>query len=353
MKKSVLLVILLAFFLSPSRAQYKITNYTDMNQINSLVEDGDYIWVCTSGGAFKRKKSDGTLVTVFNTSNSGIARNTVSTMYIDFYGNYWFGTNYGGISMFNGSEWTTIDMVDGFKINDCETITADVNGNIWFGVNNGHVLKYDGENWENIDLHGNWYAGSILGDDEGNIWIGIPGIHGSGYRIDQEGNISDFNGPGDIFLTKGVYDIGKDQVGNIWFTSYGGVYRYNVLSGSWSDFSSGFGGNNYSFAMDGEGNIWISNEAGAHKFDGTLWTHYNSGESGDRVNMVLDLLCDAQGNVWIGGYNGLARIIPGSSHWSTAIRVNALKSNYVETMSFTSGKPLLPAVATITGFKIQ
>ncbi len=335
MKKLLVISVFIIFYFVPTKAQYKIINYTDMNQINSLVEDGDYIWVCTSGGAFKRRKSDGTLVTVFNTLNSGLARNRVNAMYIDFYGNYWFGTNYGGISMFDGSKWTTINEVDGFRIYDCETITADINGNMWFGVNDGHVLKYDGETWKDINLHGNWYVASIVSDDIGNIWIGIAGIHGSGYKIDPEGNVSDFNGPGDIFKTNGIYDIGKDRLGNLWFTSYGGVYRYNILSDTWTNFSSGFYGNNYAFSLDGNGNVWISTDGGVYEYNGSIWTHYTSGESGDRVDLIPDILCDAQNNVWVGGYNGLAKITPGNYTWGTAIRVNALKSDYVETMSFT------------------
>src|SRR6056297_656987 len=177
MKKNLILILLLPFaFISPGMSQYRITNYTDINQINYLAEEGDYIWVCTSGGVYKRKKSDGSMVTVFNTGNSGIARNVVKTIYIDFYGNYWFGTYQGGISRFDGENWITINEIDGKRIWRCETITEDINGNIWFGVNDGQVIKYDGEDYELIDLQGNWYVGSILSDDLGNMWFGVPGV---------------------------------------------------------------------------------------------------------------------------------------------------------------------------------
>ena len=338
MKKNLLLVgILLMSFVMPGFTQYKISNYTDMNQINSLTEDGDYIWVCTSGGAFKRKKSDGSVVTVFNNQNSGIARNVVRCMHIDFYGNYWFGTYIGGISMFDGSSWTTIDKVNDFRILNCSKITEDLNGNLWFGVNDGKAIKYDGESWEIIDLQVQGSVGTILADDIGNIWFGVPGANGGLWKRDSDEIITRVDGPDDYFNSSehGINDMVKDIYGNIWMACSDRALKYNTESGVWTDYYGQIGGSN-TIGQDGDGNLWIGTLSGVYKFDGLTINLIPSGETGENVNLVLDVLCDAQNNIWLGTYKGLAKVNAAQDGWTPRIKINAIQSNLVETIGFLS-----------------
>jgi len=338
MKKITFLTVLfLAAILLPISGQYEIANYTDVNQVNSITEDGDYIWVCTSGGAFKRKKSDGSVVSVFNTQNSGIARNVVRCMHIDFYGNYWFGTYNGGISKFDGNEWTTIDRIGGSKIYDCKVITEDLDGNLWFGISQGKAIKYDGDTLELIDLQGQWYVGSILADDYGNIWFGVPGVNGGLWKRDQEGNIEVIHGPGNYFDSygNGANDIIKDLEGNIWIACTDRVLKYNPYNDQWTDYQSSITQGN-SISQDGQGNFWIGNSAGVYKYDGNTFTHIPSGETGDRVNLLLDVLCDAQDNVWLGSFKGLSKVNETEDGWTPRILVNAIQSNLVEDIAFLS-----------------
>ena len=337
MKKKILIILTVLFaFLMQGKGQYKITNFTDMNQINYLAEEGDYIWVCTSGGVFKRKKSDGSMVTVFNTGNSGIARNVVKTIYIDFYGNYWFGTYQGGVSRFNGEEWLTINEVGGERIWRCETITEDINGNIWFGVNDGQVVKFDGENWDLIDLNGEWYVGSILSDDLGNMWFGVPGINGALWKMNEEGDIQEISDPWNkLGVDTGPYDIAKDPEGNIWIAYYGGAFKYNPHTNQWQDFSSELPSRTHSISMDGEGSVWFGTSAGAYKYNGSIFTGpIKSGDSGDKMDWILDIMADASGTVWLGSFNGLAKVNESQTGWTPRIEINAVQSNYVEDIVF-------------------
>ncbi len=325
-------------FILPLRAQYKVTNYTDMNQINSLAEEGDHIWVCTSGGVFKRKKSDGSLVTVFNTRNSGIARNVVEAVYIDFHGNYWYGTYQGGISRFDGNEWLTINNIDGQRIWRCKTITEDINGNIWFSVNDGMVVKYDGKDWELIDLNGAWYVGSILSDDLGNMWFGVPGINGALWKMNAEGEVSEISDPWNILgQDAGPFDLAKDLKGNIWIAFYGGLLKYDQNKNQWFNYSSSIPANIYSITIDKDGIIWFGTAAGAYKYDGSIFNGpIKSGESGDRIDMIIDIMADANGTIWLGSYNGLSKVNDSHTGWTPRIEVNAVQSNYVEDIGFLS-----------------
>ncbi|MCF8380920.1 MAG: T9SS type A sorting domain-containing protein [Bacteroidales bacterium] len=337
MKAKLLLIAIFSFAIAlPNFSQYKITNYTDMNQINNLLEDGDYIWVCTSGGAFKRKKSDGSVATMFNTANSGLARDRVEAMYIDFEGNYWFGTWWGGISRYDGKNWTTINQINGTYISICRSITEDINGNIWFGAEFGKVIKYDGANWELFTLPSTWYVESILSDDLGNMWFGSGSAGGGLWKMDPEGKITKIEDYFGNIAIGGVYDLTKDLYGNIWVAYFGGAMKYNPYSKSWTDYGYALPSNTYSIAQDGDGNLWFGTYFGAYKFNGTTWTTYISGESGDRIDLILDLIADANGNIWLGSYNGLAKVDKVNVGWTPRIEMNAIQSNYIETMAFLS-----------------
>ena len=90
MKKINLLLaalISLAGFVNAQNPIWK--NYTSGNSINSLAEEGNYIWVGTlSGGLVKIDKTTGT-PTFYNHANSGLPDNNVSSIAIEENGTKW------------------------------------------------------------------------------------------------------------------------------------------------------------------------------------------------------------------------------------------------------------------------
>ncbi len=99
-------------------------------------------------------------------------------------GNKWFGG--GGVSEFNGTNWTDYDTANsGLVINGVRAIAIDAQGNKWFATSNG-VSKFDGTHWtthnpSNSGLYDknapfNDEVGSIAIDAHGNKWFAGPGI---------------------------------------------------------------------------------------------------------------------------------------------------------------------------------
>ena len=80
-------------------------NYTNGQIVNSIVNEGDYIWVGTTGGLVKLNKETGES-TFYNNSNSGLPGNYVLSLAIDGSGNMWIGTWKGGLAKFDGTNWT-------------------------------------------------------------------------------------------------------------------------------------------------------------------------------------------------------------------------------------------------------
>jgi surface antigen len=130
------------------------------------------------GGGLSR--FDGVNWTVYNTSNSGLPDNRVTTIVIDIQGNKWIGTYGGGLAKFDGVNWTVYNTSNsGLPDNLVARIVIDIQGNKWIGTYGGGLAKFDGVNWTVYNT-----SNSGLPDDGvnaiaiyggGNKWIGTYG----------------------------------------------------------------------------------------------------------------------------------------------------------------------------------
>ena len=66
----------------------------------------------------------------------------------DKQGNLWFGTH-GGVSMFNGKDFTSFTSQQGLVNNVVRAALQDRSGNLWFGTDEG-LSRYDGTTFVNF-----------------------------------------------------------------------------------------------------------------------------------------------------------------------------------------------------------
>ena len=160
------------------QAQDKWLNYTNKDQVKSIVVDGDKIWIGSTGGVIVRDLKGGMIEEY--TKLSGIASNNIRSVAVDEQGNKWFGTAGSGVSKFDGSTWTTYNISNSGLVHDFViSVTIDIEGNKWFGTVGGGVSKFDGTTWttynkDNSGLTSNTIL-SIAIDGEGNKWFGTQG----------------------------------------------------------------------------------------------------------------------------------------------------------------------------------
>jgi len=132
MKKTTLFLVTVIGLTSLVTAQNpQWINYTNGNYITSLAEEGNNMWVGTTGGLVKLDKITGT-PTFYNTLNSGLPENLVSSIAIDERGTKWIGTDGGGLAKFDGTNWiiyntSNSDLPDDFVW----SLAVDGNGNTW------------------------------------------------------------------------------------------------------------------------------------------------------------------------------------------------------------------------------
>ncbi|MEY4935831.1 MAG: hypothetical protein RIS64_2190, partial [Bacteroidota bacterium] len=81
----------------------------------------------------------------------------------------WIGTN-GGISKFDGTNWTTYNTINGQPFNSVNSIAIDMQGNLWAATTNG-VAKFNGVTWTYDNVLGNIDAINIKIDTQNNKWI--------------------------------------------------------------------------------------------------------------------------------------------------------------------------------------
>jgi ligand-binding sensor domain-containing protein len=292
------------------------------------------------GGGLSR--FDGVNWTVYNTSNSGLPDNWVTTIAIDIQGNKWIGTYGGGLAKFDGVRWTVYNTSNsGLPDDDVNAIAIDGRGNKWIGTHGGGLAKFDGVNWtvyntSNSGLPSN-NVRAIAVDGQGNKWIGTESYwNGSTY---VGGGLAKFDGVNwTVYNTSNsglpnndVTAIAIDGQGNKWIGTGRGLAKFDGVNWTvYNTSNSGLPDNSvWAIAIDGQGNKWIGTWfGGLAKFDGVNWTVYNKSNFGLPNNDVRAIAIDVQGNKWIGTLEGLAKF--DGVNWTVYNKSNSgLPSNYV------------------------
>lgn len=368
----------------------KWTAFTNANDVNGLLIDGNDVWWATSGGVVRLHSSDGSYDKY--TTIDGLVSNNVLAVAQDHKGNLWFGTD-RGVMRYNGSTWQTYTTADGLADDYVSTITVDGNNNIWCGgyyhlppissampYSRG-VSCYNGEEWRifNETCLASNFVEAIAVDEKDDVWFGT------------DSGASRYNGESwQTFTTKDglasdyILDVSTDQKGNAWFSTNKGVSRYDgeswynvptkirssvitvdhrgeIWLGDNERSNPSFGWlsiieYNYSYLgvshyngetwhayttadglasndvraieEDKDGNLWFATNKGVNYYDGENWHIYvTSNEPAWDAN-ITSIAEDLQGNIWFGSWGG-GVICRKESNWSYYTIENGLADNLV------------------------
>lgn len=284
-------------------------------------------------------------VRVFNTENSGLPHNQVTSMAIDAQGNKWFGTLHGEVVKFDNVNWIVYNSSNSglpglYRIG---SIVIDDQDNKWVGTSftpnlesGAGLVKFDNSKWtvynrSNSGLPNNTVTGIAL-DSFGNKWVGTWG--GGVAKFD------DINWT--VYLSlKSIHAIETDAQGNKWVGTESGLAKFDDTSWNVYNYSKSiipyYNGNGgiTSIAIDKEGNKWFGipedwdsgANGGVTKFDNVNWTVYNSDNS-DLTFSVHCIAVDMMGNKWFG-----------TSYWEDGALVKFDGSNWTVYDSANSGFP--------------
>ena len=241
-------------------------------------------------------------------------------------GNLWFGTTQNGLYKYDGKSFNQFLVADGLNSNNIWCLLEDKEGKIWIGTEEG-VCLYNGKTFAPIEIplpknlppnknRNTHEVFSIMQDKSGKLWFAtIDGVFiydGKSFTL----FIVNEGAGGYMSSNNNVEKILEDKAGNIWFGGRGGnegVFRYDgksVINIKLKElFQNGPKPKAHTWAwpqvQDKNGNIWFSNWGGVYRYDGKSFTTFTErdGLSGDMVARIIE---DKKGNLWFGGA-GLSR----------------------------------------------
>jgi signal transduction histidine kinase/ligand-binding sensor domain-containing protein/DNA-binding response OmpR family regulator len=275
--------------------------------------------------------------------------NEVRAIYEDRSGKLWIGTKAGRLYCFkNGKSINNvfINMPAG-GIGTVYTITQGKNGTLWFGTKGSGLFKaeplanddqkynlthYDSDP-HNVNSLSNRKIYSVLEDSRGRVWVGTFGgginlmVKDGDKTIFKNSNNSFKNYP--IAACNVVRHLQEDAKGNIWVATNNGLvifnpnentpdtykfYRYYKIPGD----PTSLGNNDVQFIYkDKTGGMWLGTFGGGlHKLVSAPDLHqklkfkFFTTADGLPNDIILSIVGDNSGNLWLTTENGLSKYDP-------------------------------------------
>jgi len=251
-------------------------------------------------------------------TDGGLAEDHVKSVAVSPDGVAWFGTDGGGLCLFDGQNWTTYTHEDGLAEDHVYALAVTADGTLWIGTENGVSRLADpagSKQWttytsqDGLPPYNNIMALTVAPD--GSVWAGT-----------SEG-VSHFDGqkwtsytPQDGLAHKTVPAIAVAPDGTVWAGTNGGVSRYD--SQQWTTYTTADGliaDRVQSIAVASDGSVWFGTTKGASHFDGQTWASYPESEDGLAHKLVPSIVEDQDGALLFGTGYGLSRF-DGQS-WTT------------------------------------
>ncbi|MFC1713493.1 two-component regulator propeller domain-containing protein [Candidatus Poribacteria bacterium] len=234
----------------------------------------------------------------------GLAHNSVTDICRDDDGVMWFATNAGGVSRYDGKEFTNFTAKDGLAYNEVTSIQKDTHGAIWFSTHGGGVSRYDGNEFTNFRIEGaNGLLKSSCCSDDGKMWFG--GNRGSLFRYDDNGFVDLTTEYG---LAGHIMAIHDGSEGDMWFgTADNGVWLYNGKDLVHFMKADGLAGETVKcIYRDPDGVMWFGTDGGVSRYDGKEFINLTT-EHGLAGNSVSSIHRDPDGVMWFGTGGGISR----------------------------------------------
>lgn len=228
---------------------------------------------------------------------------------------------YTSIISFDGSTFHRQPFTesDGSTPNSLVGIDFDQNNNLWVTYLNPEVarMEHQTQTWEYyVDIQYqdsmDFYTPRLLDVDvapDGSVWFS-DGHSGSGLFSNDNGSWRSITTPAEEFD-----NIMVASNSDVWLGSVAGVDRaYSIFQysdGDWithdlsalqfelDPLNKNSFSDNLTFAEDLNGNIWIGGEEGLYKYDGNEWTWFHAMNSKLPCNGVFDIDFDTRGNMWL------------------------------------------------------
>ncbi len=261
-----------------SLAVYDVANYPGMLSDNIKVikaTSNAEIWIGTDYGANQLVSGVNGFMWLPYTTSNGLVSNQVKSIDKDPNGGIWVGTNLG-VSYFDGNSWISYSSPD-LHWSGVYATAFDSSGDKWFASPLGGITHFDGINFTVYDTSNGLLSQNVTAlfiDNQDNKWIGtdigMSVLNASNTSFIDHIEMYSLPPPHDSINP--VVDITMDSYGRIWAAIYvgylaeGGVAMWD--GSQWIDFdvSDGLAGPNVKgLAIDSQDNVWVATSTGVSK----------------------------------------------------------------------------------------
>jgi ligand-binding sensor domain-containing protein len=271
------------------------------NSLTSIAVDQNNVkWIGSLSNGLIR--FDEISFTNYNESNSPIPDDRINCLSVDNQNRIWTGTDFG-IGIFNGSSWIIYNRNNsGLTSEIINSIRFDNLGNAWIGTS-ANLVKFDGASWilYNDPLSHDWIKDLYI-ESENKIWLATQMY---GIFVLENGVVSEFPRTEYNYPTYSLTSLAPDQQGNIWFcflsdtSGRGGISYWD--GSSFTTFFPVSSGNaiNHIF-IDQQNNKWVSTQEGFILYDPLNSLQlFNLSNSLISSNLITASIKDINGNVWV------------------------------------------------------
>jgi diguanylate cyclase (GGDEF)-like protein len=307
--------------LDPSRAltQYRhdhwhIEDGLPQSSVEAIHQTRDgYLWLGTQEGL---ARFDGVRFTVFDRSNTPALRhNRVVALFEDRVGALWIGTEGGGLTRYQGGEFTTRRVSDGLPNDRVRAITEDQAGQLWIGTDDGLVVvpRQGSRGFERTTGLPGRAAVALCPRHAGGVWVGTE----SGLAWASRAGVAATTVTASI---PPILSLREAEDGSVWVGTLRGLFRVEGTAVHPYGRTVGLpAAPVHAVLGDRDGNLWIGIEghglARIHDGRAALLTT----QEGLSNDSVLRLFEDHEGSLWIGMQDGgLDRLADGKFvTWTT------------------------------------
>ncbi len=167
--------------------------------------------------------------TFYNTKNSKIQSNNISSIFQDSNSNMWISSDFDGISKFDGKIWTLYNTQNsGILSNNVSQIIEDKNKTLWFVTEKG-LSSFINNTWRNFEIKTGFFINSITVDEKNTFWLGTT----KGLYKFENGNFSKIITAKKEIDESRIISILYDNEKNLWVgTDYNFLFKLD-LNGNW------------------------------------------------------------------------------------------------------------------------
>jgi len=282
------------------------TTYFGSGGIRKLSVHNEYLWCVTENGGLFRLNTRDMSYKRFTTMD-GLTTNYAESIAFTSDNGVWCTTTYGshyggGVSYYDGTEWTTYTFSDGFGNIRVREVAVGSDGMVWCITHTG-ISRYDGNTWTSYtkaDGLANEHIESLTIGINGEVWCTTwEGI--SWYNGHEWITFFEYDEQNHIYVSKIVID----NNGITWCATNNGLWYFDGVTWKTFTIADGLGSNTIKdIVIAPNGNIWCLTAKSVSLYVNDKWTTF--GEDEMLVgNNVHELVIGSDGRVWCGSYADL------------------------------------------------